>query len=75
MTRQYWATLNLSQKKELAKRVGTSHEYLRHIFMHGKTSGPHMALLIEKATAGKITAALLRPDLFGERVVDTAQSA
>lgn len=52
----------------LAKKLGVS-SVLVHQWAHGKRQVPaHRCLPIEKATDGKVQAARLRPDVFGDPV-------
>jgi DNA-binding transcriptional regulator YdaS (Cro superfamily) len=73
MIESYWKSLSRSAKVALANSLDTSPEYLRHVFLYDKQAGPVMVRGIERETGGVITAAELRPDLFGP--LDLPQSA
>lgn len=65
MIKEYWKSLNKPAKNELAAQLGTTSEYLRQVFLYGKSAGAIMARNIERETGGHVTAVELRPDLFG----------
>lgn len=65
MIKNYWKSLKRPAKVELANSLDTTPEYLRHVFLYGKPAGAVMARGIERVTGGAVTAAELRPDLFG----------
>ena len=56
------------RKRALATAVGCSEGYLWQMASgwRGKRPSAELAAKIEQATAGQITRAALRPDLFGE---------
>jgi DNA-binding transcriptional regulator YdaS (Cro superfamily) len=57
---------DMDQRRALAKRVGTSPEYLWQIATgwNDRKAGPAMAQKIDAATGGKISKSELRPDLW-----------
>ncbi|WP_422460280.1 MULTISPECIES: transcriptional regulator [unclassified Endozoicomonas] len=61
----YYKQLNAEQKRALAKNVGTSLAYLRHL-AHGRKMASHkLVKKIVTATDGKVTRQELRPDIYG----------
>lgn len=66
--RDVWRAWSRSEREALAKEAGTTHEYLRMIFTNQKKPGALMAVRIDKATGGAVTAEQLRPDIFGRLV-------
>jgi len=52
--------------KDLAKAAGTTPRYI-YLIKYGRPCGAHLALKIEKVTAGVLNRHLLRPDIFGEK--------
>jgi DNA-binding transcriptional regulator YdaS (Cro superfamily) len=65
MMKEYWKALKAKGKAELAGRLDTTPEYLRHVFLYDKPAGAKLARDIERETSGAVTAIDLRPDLFG----------
>lgn len=65
MIKDYWKSLKANGKADLATRLDTTTAYLRHVFLYDKQVGAKLARDIERETDGKVTAAILRPDLFG----------
>lgn len=63
--KKYWKSLKSKGKAELAERLKTTPEYLRHVFLYDKQPGAKLAREIERETNGEVTAIDLRPDLFG----------
>lgn len=62
--KKYWDSLSYDEKDDLARKVGTSTEYLRMIFNGYKKAGPSLAKAIEAATAGAVIRGELRPDIY-----------
>lgn len=60
--KSFWKGLAKSEKEEYAKKVGTSAEYLRQVFMYGKPVGHEMAQKIEVHIG--IPRHELRPDIY-----------
>lgn len=61
--KNYLSGLSPEQKKELADHFGTSVEYLSQLANGHRKAGPKFLAGIERATAGQVTQAELRPDL------------
>lgn len=57
----------MDQRKALAEKCGTSPEYLWQVATGWRARKPSVDLArkIEEATAGAVTRAELRPDIFG----------
>lgn len=60
----YWQSMTAKDKRALAKSVGTTTSYLRHI-MHGrKKAGFNLATQLHIATKGALDKSVLRPDIY-----------
>jgi len=60
----YWQSMTAKDKQALAKAVGTTASYLRHI-MHGrKKAGFNLAIQLHTATNGDLDKSILRPDIY-----------
>jgi len=62
----FYKQLSSSEKEELATKSGTTKIYLCHVFNRHRTASPLLAKRLEIASNGKVLAADLRPDIFGE---------
>ena len=62
--KKYYKQLKADQKKQLADDIGTSLNYLRHIFNGRRKASPKMAKRIEEATRHEVTREDLRPDFY-----------
>lgn len=58
----FWNKLSAAEKKALSKKLGTSVNHLRHVFLYGKKVGHEMAMKIERETG--ISKSELRPDIY-----------
>lgn len=57
--------IDIPDRAAVAKKVGTSEQYLYQISTGRRKAGRLMAEAIERATEGATSAKKLRPDLFG----------
>lgn len=62
--KRYWDSLSKHERSQLAKRVGSSAGYLRLVFTGHKKAGFTLAQKLEAETAGAVTRAELRPDIY-----------
>jgi DNA-binding transcriptional regulator YdaS (Cro superfamily) len=62
--KRYWDSLTQQERSNLARRVGSSAGYLRLVFTGHKKAGFVLAQRLEVETAGAITKAELRPDIY-----------
>ncbi len=62
--RSYWKGLLPEEKDVLAERVGVGKLHLSHVVYGHVRPGAKIAVAIEAATKGYITAHYLRPDIF-----------
>lgn len=62
--KKYWDSLTQQERSQLAKRVGSSAGYLRLVFTGHKKAGFTLAQKLEAETAGAVTRAELRPDIY-----------
>lgn len=60
--KDYFCSLSLSEKNEIAKKVGIKLSHLRNIFYSGATTSPSTAAKIEIATNKKILRSQILPD-------------
>ena len=63
--KDFWHDLSADGKQSLAFVTGSSVAHLSNIANGHKTPGPKLCRTIQLHTLGKVTAAELRPDLFG----------
>lgn len=63
--KEYFADEPLGAKTEMADYLGITLTWLGLISRGAKKPSPQLARKIEKATQGLVTAAELRPDVFG----------
>lgn len=62
----YWDSLTKEQQLNLAKRVGSTRDYLRLVFSGHKNAGFNLARRLEEETSGAITRSYLRPDIYSQ---------
>ena len=62
---EYYKSLSAREKRELAKKVGTTVPYLCHMAHGTRRPGPDMARKLEKASRRVVTKKELRPDIWG----------
>jgi len=60
----HWGDLSAKAKRRLAAGVGNSPEYLRLVAYGHRRASADLAVRLEKATAGGVKRADLRPDIF-----------
>lgn len=62
--KDFWQNLSAEAKQSLAERCATSPPYLSQIAYGHRKASPDMARTIERETAGQVTRADLRPDIY-----------
>lgn len=62
--KQYWKTLNASERLALAEALNTSSEYLRLVFMHDKKTSAARARAISEYSKGVVGAHEFCPSAF-----------
>lgn len=58
----YWLGLPTEEREALARKCGTSANYLRNIAYGMRNASPKLAALIERETGGKVTRKDFYPD-------------
>ncbi|HAZ7475828.1 TPA: transcriptional regulator [Escherichia coli] len=66
----YWDSLTKEQQGELAGKVGSTPGYLRLVFNGYKKASFVLAKKLEQCTSGAITKSDLRPDIWGDTVIE-----
>ncbi|MDR5887536.1 hypothetical protein [Vreelandella janggokensis] len=66
---EFWKSLSIGQRENIADSAGTSAEYLRQVLVYDRQPSADMAKRLENATAGALTRQSLRPDLFADMQV------
>ena len=62
----FWKNLSAKEKRVVATSLGTSVDYLRQVFIYGKTTGPKRARELSAQTGGAIGAHEFCPDAYSE---------
>jgi len=62
--REYWKGLSPERRGELAAQLGTSINYLRIVFMHGKKTSAQRARKIAEFSGGVVGPHEFCPDAF-----------
>lgn len=61
---EYWKSLNVTEKQNLALSVNTSPNYLRHVMYGRKMAGFKLAQDLHLVTGGRVNKSVLRPDIY-----------
>lgn len=64
--KMYWKGLTAAEKRALAIAIGTSVDYLRQVFVHGKKTGADRARRLFVETGGSVGAHEFCPGAFSE---------
>lgn len=66
--KQFWQSMRPAERDAVARKAGTTTEYLRQVLACGRRCGATLAKDIESATEGRISRKMLRPDIFADMV-------
>lgn len=61
--RGFMLSLSPDERRTFAKKCGTSHGQIKHIYCGNRSCNPKLAIEIEKNSKGKVTCKSLCPDI------------